>query len=117
MTRLALASARPPATEAHNPHKRLAQLRRAKALSDALDALAVSFEIDPFLEALLVLTEIVDQLDEEGWATLTYHAQLQSLPSAETKALVRETYLSRARLTESKPVTRYSYRQPRLVVG
>lgn len=97
-----------------NPYADKARLERAKRLTNVLDLMAIDRAIDPLLNAGAVVTEILDKLTENGWAVIADFAGLKSLPSIETRELVRQTYLDRARLAGKPSDTRYSFADARV---
>jgi hypothetical protein len=101
-----------PATPSDNPFARIARLDKAKRYTTMLDAFAASEGIDPLLEADRVITEIWPRLTESSWAAFAAMDR-KGIAGPETRALVRQTYLDRARLTGRKLDTTYS-EQPRL---
>ena len=93
-----------------NPHARAHRLERARLLVGVIDRFAVENQIDPLLSADRVVTELLSRFTVETWARLGDAAGLKSIPGPDTRAIVRQTYLDRARLSGERQKTTYRLR-------
>lgn len=79
-------------TATNNPHLRAARAAKVELLVAAIDAIACDREIDPVRNAAHVARQVVDCLDELGWAELAEEAGCKHPPSADTIKAVRRVY-------------------------
>ncbi|HEY3494377.1 MAG TPA: hypothetical protein VGK73_06815 [Polyangiaceae bacterium] len=99
----------------HFAHR--ARLEKARRLVNVIDLYAVTEEkIDPLLNADAVVIGILDRLSDGAWQMFAQAARVNP-PGPASRAIVRQTYLDRARCAKGERVeTAYSYRQPRVTL-
>ncbi len=95
-----------PATSENNPHKRIARVKKAMALTGAIDSFFLEHGINPHDQALRI-TMLIDfewsKDDKKAWLALAQRAQVHP-PSDDTIAIVRAHFAARVRKPLEKKV-------------